>query len=296
MKHFTDNIPIWTEDYKVLTQKQLSIPGLYMIAYRNLRVCAEELDMHYHHTMEFVVMLKGKNQFMTNNKLHTIYGGDIFTTLPEEPHRGAVTPQTICEFVWFQFDLSSPENFLGLPPTYSQYVFEQLKNYNCKIKKAHNKDLPLLKDAFFLLASNDLQKKILGYNYFIHFVVNNLCHHDMPAKPSNVEHSIQDAISYINSHLMEDLTVDSIAQYINLSLSHFKVEFKKYTGMTPHAYITSLRIDTAKILLKSPPEYSITQIAYMLNFSSTSHFTAVFKKHTGVTPSEFKNMKYNNEL
>lgn len=173
MDYVADDCHIWRKDFKSLTQEELSIPGLHMLGYRNLQCCDEKLNLHYHHTMEIVVTLKGKHHFYAENKIHTLYGGDIFMTTPEEPHGGSNSPQAISEFVWFQFDLSSSENFLGLLPKYSKYIFEQLANYNYRIKKANSKDLPLLKEAFFLLASNNQQKQLLGYNYFIHFVVNN---------------------------------------------------------------------------------------------------------------------------
>lgn len=295
MYYSADDQYIWTEDMKVLPREQLSIPGLHMIGYRNFRHSYEELNLHYHNTMEIVVTLKGKHHFIADNKLHTLYGGDIFMTTPKEPHGGSNSPQAISEFVWFQFDLSSPKDFLGLPDKYNQYVFEQLINYHHRTKKAHAKDLPLLKDAFFLLASNNIQQQILGYNSFIHFVVNNLCRFDTSLQQSRDEDAIYEAMTYMNSHLTENLNIDAIAEYVHLSPTRFKVKFKEYVGITPHAYIISLRVDTAKVLLKNPL-YSITQIAYMLNFSSSNHFATVFKKYTGYTPTEFKSSRFHDAL
>lgn len=286
---------IWTDDFKLLTQEQLQIPGLHMLGYRDMRHCDEELDLHYHHAMEFIVTLKGKQHFVVENKLYTLYGGDIFMTVPDEPHSGANFPQTVSEFVWFEFDLSSCKNFLGLPPRYSQFVYDQLIHYDSRIRKAYTKDLPLLKDAFFFLASDDIQKQLLGYEHFVHFVVNNLCHVNNLGNLIYNDTSISEATTYISAHLLEDLNIDKIAEHVNLSPSRFKAKFKEQVGITPHAYITLLRIDTAKILLKNP-DYSVTQVAYLLNFSSSNHFATVFKKHTGYTPTEFKNCSFKGTL
>lgn len=295
MNYSTDDILICREDYKSLTREQLAIPGLSMIGHRIFRCCSGILPFHHHNTMEIVVTLKGKHHFYVEKGSHTLYGGDIFMTYPEEPHSGGNSFQNICEYVWFQFDLSSPENFLNLSPKYSQYVFEQLTNYNHRVKRAYNQDLSSLKDAFFLLSSDELPKQILGYNYFIHFVLNNLCGIDTPSKQDSREEDIHEALTYIHAHLTEDLDINTIAKYIKLSPTTFNIKFKEQLGITPHAYISSLRVDTAKVLLKNP-SYSITEIAYKLNFSSSNHFATVFKKHTGYTPTKFKNSRFKDTL
>jgi AraC family transcriptional regulator len=63
--------------------------------------------------------------------------------------------------------------------------------------------------------------------------------------------------------------------------------FKQSTGYTPHQYVISQRIERAKELLKKT-DLSITEIAYLLGFSTPAHFTHHFRRKTGIRPSEMR--------
>ena len=67
-----DNEYIWQEDYKMLPAKYLNIPGLHMIGYSHRHEVAELLKPHYHHAMEFVVLLKGRQQYIASNHIYPI--------------------------------------------------------------------------------------------------------------------------------------------------------------------------------------------------------------------------------
>lgn len=289
MLYYFDEDFQWTNILKKLPAARLTIPGLHMIGHANFHSSFSKLQTHGHYTMEFTVILKGRQQFFVKDQCHTIFGGDIFMTTPHEPHGNQGLTQEVCEYIWFQFDLSAPpEEFLGLRPPHSIFLHQQLLNYRQRIKRAGQADLSALRRSFYLLASDSQQEQLLGHNLFLQFVISNLCPTEAPPETDTGSPDIQEAAAYIHAHLLEDLSIDTIARQINLSPARFKVKFKEQMGITPHAYILSLKIDTAKNLLKNP-EASITQIAHMLNFSSSNHFSAVFKKYAGCTPSHYKN-------
>jgi AraC family transcriptional regulator len=94
-------------------------------------------------------------------------------------------------------------------------------------------------------------------------------------------------LDLIESDLSEDLTLKSLATAAGLSEYHFLRMFKQSTGYTPHQYVIVQRIERAKELLKKT-EMTITEIAFLLGFSSSAHFTHHFHRKTGVTPSEVR--------
>ena len=65
--------------------------------------------------------------------------------------------------------------------------------------------------------------------------------------------------------------------------------FKEEVGYTPHEYITMLRINRAKELLKST-DFPMSEIALRVGYEYPTSFTAVFQKKVGVTPREFRKM------
>jgi AraC family transcriptional regulator len=92
-------------------------------------------------------------------------------------------------------------------------------------------------------------------------------------------------LELIESDLSEDLPLRILAGTANLSEYHFLRMFKQSTGYTPHQYVLHQRIERAKELLKQT-DMTITEIAYLLGFSTPAHFTHYFRRKTGITPSE----------
>lgn len=107
---------------------------------------------------------------------------------------------------------------------------------------------------------------------------------------------VRHAIDYIYDHLHEPITMEQLARGEGLNPSYFSKIFAEEIGTPVKAYIISIKINTAKNMLEKS-DYSISDIAYSLGFSSQSAFTATFKKLTGTTPASFrKNQNYTNAL
>jgi AraC-like DNA-binding protein len=82
-----------------------------------------------------------------------------------------------------------------------------------------------------------------------------------------------------------DLT--AIAEASHFSKFHFIRQFKLFYGKTPHQYLTMIRIEKAKCLLRS--QEAVSSVYFQLGFDSISSFTGLFKKMTGNTPSAYQN-------
>lgn len=108
--------------------------------------------------------------------------------------------------------------------------------------------------------------------------------HPRPRDPND---SIAQAIRYMNQHLLEPLSVQQVAQAVNLSASHFSRQFKARTGYSPYEYIVLRRIDRAKYLLTSTRQ-SIKEIAYQIGYNSEENFIHSFQKHVGISPGLFR--------
>lgn len=93
--------------------------------------------------------------------------------------------------------------------------------------------------------------------------------------------------SYIFNHINEKIYVDDLAKSLFVNKSYLTMKFKSLTGKTLVEYITDIKIDEAKRLLKVTND-SLSEISEKLAFSSQSYFQNVFKKKTGMTPSDYK--------
>lgn len=101
------------------------------------------------------------------------------------------------------------------------------------------------------------------------------------SKPINV------CQNYIFSHLYEEITLSYLAKMVGLNPSYLSSLFKNEIGMSLGEYIQRAKIDESKNLM-TYTRHSISEISTLLNFHDQSHFTKVFKKHTGVSPKQFK--------
>lgn len=96
---------------------------------------------------------------------------------------------------------------------------------------------------------------------------------------------------YIYVHIKERITIEDIADYLDVSPSYLSRLFKRETGQSVSAYIREKKIDVAKNLLRFS-DYSLIEISNRLSFSSQSHFIQQFKDVVGVTPKKYRDDNY----
>ena len=94
------------------------------------------------------------------------------------------------------------------------------------------------------------------------------------------------AINYISSHLEQPMSLEDIAEECHVSSRYLSEVFKKSVNITVNAYISIAKIDRA-ISYITTEQMQFSEVASILSFSSAQYFSTVFKKYTGVTPSEF---------
>lgn len=99
--------------------------------------------------------------------------------------------------------------------------------------------------------------------------------------------ALESTISYINENFAEPLPLEKLAKKASLSPFYFSRKFAKETGMTPHQYIITTRLNSAKFLLKTT-DISVKEIAFNSGFTSESSFCSTFKKWEHITPSEYR--------
>ncbi|ELR70495.1 Transcriptional regulator, AraC family [Fulvivirga imtechensis AK7] len=90
---------------------------------------------------------------------------------------------------------------------------------------------------------------------------------------------------FIDSHYAADIDLNNVSGEAHLSKFHFIRQFKKIYGETPHQYLKRVRIEKAQLLLTSG--IPVSETCYLVGFESLSSFSGLFKRLTGITPSEY---------
>ncbi len=106
-----------------------------------------------------------------------------------------------------------------------------------------------------------------------------------------ISKSITLCIDYIYSHINSRITIEELAEYVNLSPSYLSRLFKKELGVSVSEYIIKRKVEKAQNLLRYS-DSSIIDIANYLSFSSQSHFIQVFKNTVGLTPKKYRDFFY----
>ena len=98
---------------------------------------------------------------------------------------------------------------------------------------------------------------------------------------------VERVIRYLKMNHAGVLSIDDICRHFSCSRSHLCHSFKARTGKTVGAYLTTLRLEDAKSLLRYSA-LSVTEIAYSVGFGDSNYFSNVFKKHIGLSPAAYR--------
>ena len=95
------------------------------------------------------------------------------------------------------------------------------------------------------------------------------------------------AVHFFNEFFTQDISIGQYAREHHMSVSWFIRSFRHYMGMTPMQYITSIRINKARELLKNT-DYSIQEISALSGYENPLYFSRIFHKQTGYSPSRYR--------
>ena len=90
-----------------------------------------------------------------------------------------------------------------------------------------------------------------------------------------------------HNYMMYDISLDSVSAMLKLNASYFSSLFKRTFGVNFLDYLTQLRMDAARELLRDPLR-STAEVAGMVGYESANYFTRAFKKNVGMTPTDYR--------
>lgn len=111
---------------------------------------------------------------------------------------------------------------------------------------------------------------------------------DLQLKKGDKSKYLAEAFAYIDEHYMDvDISVQKVADSLGISGGHLSHLFRKETNFTMMNYVVNCRIRAAKNLLKDY-HHKVYEVAEKVGYKDITYFSAIFKKHVGVSPSEYQ--------
>jgi len=167
---------------------------------------------------------------------------------------------------YYNIPLSEHVFFTGTSPNY-QWLFQQMIQELQMCRPWYEDLLSMLLRHIFLLINRQTKEGHKSNTY--------------------AQEEVERATQYFNEHYNTPISIEEYAASRHMSTCWFIRNFKQYTKMTPLQYILSIRIANAQSLLETTL-YSMTEIASIVGYDNPLYFSRIFKKQTGLSPSEYR--------
>lgn len=132
------------------------------------------------------------------------------------------------------------------------------------------------------------------YHIFVEDI-KNLCNKFNDERNKKAKNILFVAIQYIKVNYMREITLEEVAKHVGFSPNYFSRLFKSEFNQSFIDYLTNVRVEAAKELVMERDK-NMGEISWEVGYHDPNYFTKVFKKIVGLTPSEYKEEKYNEKL
>lgn len=224
---------------------------------------------------------------------HRIRKGSFFLTsggAPYECRWKAVTPEPFESMAVF---IELPLLQLALEEVYgADAVHARLRDDSAFTDEALDSLMEQLREELLLRQASPLFVQGMAQAIAIHLARN--CgvtnEESRSSSPSLPGFKVQQITDWIAEHVSEDFDLAHLAAQAGLSKFHFQRLFKSAVGVSPSRYHINLRMSLARQLLRETKR-SIVDVALEVGYSDPSHFAQLFRRETGLSPSDYRRQR-----
>lgn len=274
-------------------QKKISIEELnptFLFTWKGTRGADEE-SYHNHDFLELAYVWSGEGKYQIEGQVYSVHEGDLLIINPGVKHQAlrsesGVMPAT--EFFVGFSDIQIPDypyNFLPIPS--GEHIIHTTGEFRQKISRICSsmelENVVCREGRYFMMKSYLMQMILL--------VIREQCEEisqtgSYAFESANKQYVVERIVNYFEEHYNEKISLDQIAENMYLSPFYISKIFKSEIGDTPIRYLINIRLEKAKMLLEEENNSSIQEIAGMVGYDDAYHFSKLFKKRYGISPSQ----------
>jgi AraC-like DNA-binding protein len=254
----------------------------------------EEHDLHVHDCLEIGVVLNNELEYRFNE--HTYLGkpGDVFLCRPFEPHWSFAQPEQPFECILILFTPSAvrkiPNGIQLLKPFYTAQGIQPIIPSNTIFARA------IKQAAVSAMEDQEKGENLWVTRQYMH-LINILLQVDLFTKESQSEDyldipssEIVGIVGYMLENYQNPINIETLSWQAEMGRTMFFNEFRRLTGLSPNELLNHLRLQSAMDFLRSTNK-SMIDLAYASGFQSLSTFNKQFKRYTGRSPREYRQME-----
>lgn len=248
---------------------------------------AYQLTMHAHdQAYEFVYLEHGSVTWEMNGVHYPTSAGQWFFTYPGELHKARFDHMEPSRIWWLIVkDPAVGSSWLGLDAEERGFIRERLLRLP-RVFRGSSRTREQFERLRASLEQEEAGSKLVARHHVLDIILGLL----EPVPVKTIEPELRDLVVRLVDRLGQApgqrYSVAEMARAVQVSESHFYKLFNEVFGQSPAAYLERVRIEQACMMLRS--SQSIMDIAHELGFKTSQHFTNVFRKLIGCSPSAWR--------
>lgn len=212
---------------------------------------------------------------------YRIRSGEGFMIFPQQITTYYADLEHPWEYTWIEFNGLKAGGYLELAG-----ISEISPIYHAMNKSASQ---ALRNEVLYITGKPEKSPlQLIGHTYlFLDLLVNSSLTRKMNTKENLKDFYIREAVSFLEQHYQDDISIEDLAQFCGLNRSYFSKIFKGKTGQTPQEFLIRYRMDKATQLLKLS-SLSIHDISMAVGYPNPLHFSRAFKNVCGISPRQWR--------
>ncbi len=250
---------------------------------------------HWHPEIELTWIMSGEIEYLVNDKKYLLKEGEGLFCNSNALHSGHMKNGINCDYLSVTFHprfIYGYENSL-LQIKYVDFITSNEDWHSLILKKDtdwHKNIIRQIQGIYQMSITPPLD-----YELRMHLILTEIWQKlyqyycSLPVsehRPQKHLTRLKEILSYVQEHYAQELTLDEIAEHVNICKSECCRFFKKYMKMTIFDYILFLRVQNSLPLLREGE--SVTKIASMTGFSTPAYYGQIFKRYMGCSPSHYR--------
>lgn len=239
--------------------------------------------LHTHPFTELFYVVDGKGEFIIQQQRFAVKANDFVIINPHVEHTEVSSSEDPLEYIVVGIQGLSFSNLTTQDQGNQPFSFFNLRD--------EQKDILRYLNVMVQEATNQaMSYELVCHNLLEILLIKILRHQHFELEVDSKNKTSKDIAfikHYLKTYYRESIQLEDLASMTHLSRFYISHSFKKDVGLSPMEYLMTIRIKESKILLRTT-NYSVSQIADIVGFTTPTYFSKQFRKVTGISPSDYR--------